>query len=553
MDLMKTIQILKTAKQEGLLIRVENGILRVKAPKGAKPSKVLIKNIRENKASILDLMQRDEVLKNTKKSTEPLEKANPLGPDTIFDTLHNQKREFLMFKMGRRLPANLSDSSVLENVEPDVIKKVIVALESKHESLRTLFGITNGQITQKVYDPGILKLQYAYTDLRKETEQTLKKKAIIDEAISNPFDLENEPLYRVRLIQLATTKFHLVFVLDHMITEARSAQMIQTEFMQLYEKAATATILEHANADYHPRDYAAFYNEHHQSRQKEFHSSHFEEMFGKKYQVPNYGFPTLTNTPEQTRSYREQLSMELETFKPIPETLTIDHFYGTVFSMEHHKGRAYRFALPTEIVEGLQHTVRKTGTNLYLVILAAYALFLGRQSKLREVTIRTPVDTGDRSEFSEMLTWFTGAIFLKINLLKDQNFIQLIKQCQQVFLEGLDHKFYPLEKIMEDLDTPLECLLTGALNVVQDVRERVPHEKEFEEAHFETASSPFHVSMILKFSKKHATVWFEYRQGLFEKEAVSEIGKEFVWILEKLIKEPEMKLGALVFPELTTI
>lgn len=101
------------------------------------------------------------------------------------------------------------------------------ALVMRHESLRTHLQEDGDSALQVIAEQA--RVQIAVVDAR---ESQLKD--LVEAEIAQPFDLQQGPLLRVKLLRLAPEEHVLVLVQHHIVSDGWSMQVMVDELVQLY-------------------------------------------------------------------------------------------------------------------------------------------------------------------------------------------------------------------------------------------------------------------------------------------------------------------------------
>src|SRR5690606_19323116 len=116
-------------------------------------------------------------------------------------------------------------------LEVDALRRSFSELVRRHEALRTVFPVANGQPVQRVLAAGEFAL--ACEVVAGEDAARAKVKAEVERA----FDLERGPLLRARLFRLGAERHWLVVVAHHLVCDGWSVGVMVRELTAGYESA----------------------------------------------------------------------------------------------------------------------------------------------------------------------------------------------------------------------------------------------------------------------------------------------------------------------------
>ena len=110
-------------------------------------------------------------------------------------------------------------------------------LIERHESLRTVFYEEDGHPVQQI-QPYVFRplLQMDLTKLSLE-ERERKLEQWIQTEVESPFDLEQGPLFRGKLIRISEEEWILLCNMHHIISDGWSMEILLQEWMAFYENA----------------------------------------------------------------------------------------------------------------------------------------------------------------------------------------------------------------------------------------------------------------------------------------------------------------------------
>ncbi|UPK71694.1 non-ribosomal peptide synthetase [Chitinophaga filiformis] len=116
------------------------------------------------------------------------------------------------------------------------------AIVSRHESLRTVFVVQDGEVYQRVLTAEEIGFNVAVVDLSNEADPLSVARAAALEHASTAFDLYQGPLLRVTLFKLSATEYYFAFVIHHLVSDGWSIDVISRELEQLYTGGGRDTL-----------------------------------------------------------------------------------------------------------------------------------------------------------------------------------------------------------------------------------------------------------------------------------------------------------------------
>ena len=111
----------------------------------------------------------------------------------------------------------------------------------RHEILRTRFVVENGQVWQSAIEDQawqIPVIHFAHaedsSDHPELLDQFIQQQVLTE--VSTPFHLQNESLFRVKLLDLGKNQYVLLMNLHHIIADGWSITLLASELMQLFRQ-----------------------------------------------------------------------------------------------------------------------------------------------------------------------------------------------------------------------------------------------------------------------------------------------------------------------------
>jgi 8-oxo-dGTP pyrophosphatase MutT (NUDIX family) len=104
----------------------------------------------------------------------------------------------------------------------------------RHESLRTRFGIDDGEPVQLVEESRGPVLELVALDSHPPREAEAAARRLAREELGRPFDLERDPLICAKLLRLGETEHWLLLTLHHIVTDGWSMEVLWRELSALY-------------------------------------------------------------------------------------------------------------------------------------------------------------------------------------------------------------------------------------------------------------------------------------------------------------------------------
>jgi hypothetical protein len=252
-----------------------------------------------------------------------------------------------------------------EGVDAQVVRAVFNELASRHESLRTVFQMEDGQPRQVIRER--LDLAMGFEDLSGVdlAQQDVQVRELISGEAGKPFDLEEGPLVRIKLIKLGEREHVLQLTMHHIISDGWSMGVLVNDVAQIYKAHSQG---EAANLPELPIQYADYAVWQRERLQGEY----LQEQLGY-WKAQLEGAPAL---------------LELPTDRVRPAVMT-------------HRGASVGFALSKELTGKLKDLGQAQGATLFMVLEAGFKVLLHRYSGQDDISVGTPIAGRNRAELED--------------------------------------------------------------------------------------------------------------------------------------------------------
>ncbi|MCP4655225.1 MAG: amino acid adenylation domain-containing protein, partial [bacterium] len=299
-------------------------------------------------------------------------------------------------------------------LDPAALERALSEIVRRHEVLRTTFETVDGKPVQVIRSDVGLPLPVvdlaglADPQRRREADRLVRAEA------RESFDLVRGPVVRTTGLRFGALEHALLLTVHHIAFDGWSIGVFLRELKALYGAFATGS---GRGLPELGLQYADF--------------THWQRYW-------------LTGEVLESRLgyWREQLAelpvLELPTDRPRP---ALQSFRGAVES----------FRLPAELGRPLTELSRRSGTTLFMTLLAAFQTLLGRISGQLDLAVGTAVANRNRTEIEGLLGFFVNTLVLRTELRGNPSFQELLTRVREVTLEAYAHQDLPFEKLVEEL------------------------------------------------------------------------------------------------------
>ena len=401
-----------------------------------------------------------------------------------------------------------------ETIDIPAMQNSINMLVARHEALRTIFGTEDGRPIQIV----LSHLQLAMpienlSDLpftERETEFTRRAQAERETA----FDLTRGPLMRVRFFKMAENDYRLLILIHHIIFDGWSGGVFIRELVQLYSAATQGQSLTLPELAIQYADFASWQKEWLQGDALAQEMAFWKEHLAGVARV-----------------------LELPSDRPRPAVQT---FHGARIPFE----------LTQQLTDALEQLSRKHNVTIFMTMLAAFEILLGRYTGQQDFVVGTPIAGRTRVELEPIIGFFANTLVLRANLADNPTFTQVVQRVRDVSLNAFVHQEVPFEKLVEELQ-PERSLSYNPLFQVMFSYLNTP-DQEIETTLLEGIDSGIK-GIFSKFDMT-LTCWkeenllkgsIEYNSDLFDAATIVRMEGNFLTLLQGIVAHPEQPIALL--------
>ncbi|QUH28821.1 non-ribosomal peptide synthetase [Vallitalea guaymasensis] len=405
-----------------------------------------------------------------------------------------QKRLFVIkqFK-DNSMNYNMPSVTIIEGkLDIEKFENVFKQLIKRHEALRTSFEIIDGIPMQKIHEEIDFKMEFIEKD-EEELENIIKE-------FLRPFVLNKPPLLRVTLVKLKEERYAMLLDIHHIVSDGVTMEIILKEIGELYKGEK----LDELTLQY--KDFSEWQNK----------------------------FLTTDLAKKQEEYWLKELAGEIPVLN-----MPTDYQRPSEQSFE---GDKINFRLDKKVTAQLKEIAAKTGSTLYMTIVAAYNVLLSKYTGQEDIIIGSPVVGRTHESFQNIVGMFVNTIALRNFPKPDKDFIAFLTEVKQKFLEAYENQDYQFEELVVRLDlekdfsrNPLFDTMVAWQNV--DIRDADISGLSFVPYDFNSKIAKFDLTLLVYESKEGLECTFEYCTKLYKKETIEKFAASFGRILTQIVED----------------
>ncbi|MBR8835865.1 MAG: amino acid adenylation domain-containing protein [Stigonema ocellatum SAG 48.90 = DSM 106950] len=381
----------------------------------------------------------------------------------------------------------------------------------RHEVLRTIFAMVDGEPVQ-VISPSV-NFIIPLVDLTElpETAQKVKVQQLATNEAQHPFDLAHGPLLRVTLLKLGEAEHVLLFVMHHIVSDAKSCGIIIQELAVLYKAFSVGqpSLLPELSIQY--ADFAYWQRQWLQG----------------------------AVLAEQLAYWKQQLA-------DTPPVLALPTDRSSL-GVQNLAGDCISFQLSLSLSAMLKKFSQSEGATLFITLLAAFQALLYRYSAQDDFCVGTAIDNRKIGETDTLIGFFVNNLVLRADLSGNPSFRELLTRVREVALAAYAHQDLPFEKLVEELQ-PERNLNQNPLFRVMFVFWNAPMadlklgDLSLSTIDIDSVTSRFDLTLAMADTQQGLVASFEYNTGLFDAATITRMVGHFQTLLSGIVANPDQRL-----------
>ena len=328
-----------------------------------------------------------------------------------------------------------------------------------------------------------------------------------------PFDLAHGPLIRVRLLRLGPAVHVLLATLPHVVSDGWSFGVLVRDFTTLYAAAAAGQPSPLPPLPVQYADVALWQRAWLQGAALEAQRAYWRTQLA--------GLPPLALPTDRPRASGAGARAAI-----VPVTCD---------------------AASTAALRALS---RREGVTLFMTLLAAWQVVLGRLAGQDDVAVGTDVANRTHAETEGLIGFFVNQLVLRTSLRGDPPVRALLAQVRETCLAAYAHQDLPFEQLVEDL-APARSLTQAPLFQVKLLVDQASTKSlTIPDLHVTPWTTPVEITkldLILRLTDTGETLTggIEYATALWTRDTVTRLGARLQQVLVAMVADPAQPIHAL--------
>ncbi|EDP94145.1 Amino acid adenylation, partial [Kordia algicida OT-1] len=431
-----------------------------------------------------------------------------------YEASYAQKRMWMLNQFNEaRAAYNTSMSYWFHgNLSVEALNQAFLELINRHEILRTVFKMIDDEVRQIILEvSNFFKIDYVDLSSHENVDEVIQEK--LTTLIESPLDLENGPLIKVSVFEVAENKYLFTLITHHIISDEWSVEILINEIKYIYNRIRSGKKIELQPLSIQYKDFAAWEAKELATDKLGSHKSYWTEKLSGEI---------------------APLELPTDYVRPPVKTFSGAHKY-------HQFGE--------KITKDFNTLITENGNTMFMGAVSLIKMLLYRYTGTKDIVIGTPISGRLHPDLENQIGFYLNTLVLRDQLSDDMSYENLLAQVKQTCLEAYEHQQYPFDLLIEELDVPRDVSRSPLFDVMvvwQDgIKESTDtlSEVEIQEDDSIFVNSKFDITFY--FSKRgdelHLTI--EYNTSLFSESRMERMGVHLEELMQLVAASPENKIG----------
>jgi len=437
--------------------------------------------------------------------------------DQALPLSYAQERQWFLWQLdpdsaAYHIPTALRLRGVLDVA---ALQRSFNALLARHESLRTQFIEADGRTVQVIQPEMTLTL--AVEPFGPTADFDSRLKARVDEEISQLFNLQQGPLLRARLLQLASDDYVLIVTQHHIVSDRWSMKVTVDELIERYAGYSQGRDVQLPALPIQYADYALWQRQWMDSGERERQLAYWLEQLAG-----------------------EQPVLELPTDHPRP-------------AQQSYRGAQIHIPLRPGLGMALKQLAQREQVTLFMLLLASFQALLHRYSGQNDIRVGVPIANRNRLETEGLIGFFVNTQVLKAQFSEGLSFRDLLGQVRRTALAGQAWQDLPFEQLVDRLQPERSLSHNPLFQVMfnhQSQDPQVQHSTQLgalqvEGLSWESTTAQFDLTLNTFESEDGVSASLIYATDLFEAATIERLALHWQTLLEGIVSHPQQSVAEL--------
>ncbi|OXA89994.1 non-ribosomal peptide synthetase [Flavobacterium hercynium] len=406
--------LLKKLNSLHIKLALYDGKLDIKAPKGVM-TKELLEEIKLKKESIIDFIERSQSANSNHISIPVIEQQENY-------TISSAQKRLWLICQHEDQSAAYNISRVLEfkgDLNTEVLQKAFAALLERHESLRTVFVETpSAEIRQRIVAVNDLNFKIAQIDYSNQPEAMLKES--IEKEIQRPFDLAEDCLVRVSLLEKAEDHFVFVLVIHHIVSDGWSMEIMVNELFTLYNV---------------------------------FLSGYENPLLPLPIQYKDYALWQQNQITQEDNQAHKKFWLKQFEGEVSRVDLPVSH---SKLLNNSAKGNSINTKIEAEVLKKFSGLCQSQDATLFMGLVSVWNILFYKYTSQTDIIIGSPIAGRVHADLQNQIGFYVNTLALRTQFEEKNSFSEILSKVRTVTLGAFEHQIYPFDELIENINLKRE-------------------------------------------------------------------------------------------------
>ncbi|MGE6631996.1 amino acid adenylation domain-containing protein [Bacillus sp. NPDC077027] len=430
-----------------------------------------------------------------------------------------QQRQWFLYQLEPDLPFynNTISFRMKGPIDYDVLQDSVDRIVERHETLRTSFTMSGDEPLQIIHPVTINRIELIDLGwIESMADREKRAVALAREEANTPFRLEEEAVFRSKLVRLSEEDHLLLVSIHHIVSDGWSIGIVAKELSQCYTAIIEQRTPQLPDLPLQYADYSLW--------QKEYINGDMLD--------------------QQLAYWKEQFAT------PVPDLeLPYDHPRPSV---QAYRGKTKKWQLSQELSHQLEVQSRRTESTLYMTMLSAFSTLLHRLSAQDEFVIGSVIAGRNRAEIEHLIGFFVNTLALRMDHSGNPSFEELLKRVKQTTLGAYANQDIPFEMVVDELNIERDASKQPLFQVMFVLQNLPLTASRMGEATSvlsieDNDTAKFDLSLFVFEGEEGLKITLEYNADLFADETMSRLLQYYENILNSICEAPNQPIATLHF------
>ncbi|WP_137936793.1 non-ribosomal peptide synthetase [Chitinivorax sp. B] len=386
-------------------------------------------------------------------------------------------------------------------------------LFSRHAVFNTRLQINGGLVSQHgVCEPARYQIETLGGLSEASWQAAVQEVAQADAA--KPFELVDQPLYRLRVLTASPSQCALVLTAHHLLLDEASLALLDDELVIIYQALQAG---QEPNLPPSPISYA--------------------------------GFARWDRSLHRQAQWQPQLAYWQSVFATLPPVLTLPTDFPRDAQASSRAG-CKPLQIDADTTQAIRQLAKHCATTPFNVLLMALQVLLHRYSGERDITIGVPVSVRPLPQLEHTVGLFLNTLALRGEVVASQSVHAMLTAVRDRTQAALVNKEVPFDKVVDAVDTTRDRATESLFQVMLAFTGHRASASDTTalqvvNANVDTQDAKFDLTLFIDEGGHGFTCKFEYRASLFLPATIQRLADHFQRLLQAMVSAPDLPVGEL--------